>query len=632
MKYTDSFVYAGALLLALSGCSGVQDEAIQEEGLVTGALSRSNNKGQTHDGHDHGAVASSCGDHEYVEVPGAREAAKKRVSWRKSKSGKGKGHGHGNGHDDQTSTVAVKILGFNDFHGQLTEGRTVSNRPVGGAAVLATYLKTAADPFEGRSLIIHAGDHVGASPPQSALLQDEPAIQFLNVLAAKYPIIGTFGNHEFDEGKDELKRLLNGGNHATGPFLQDPYPGAKFPYVNANVVETATGKTLVSPYVIRELGKGRDKVKVGVIGAVLKETPTIVTPTGVAGLTFRDEATAINEQVRELKRKNVHSIIVTIHQGASQTSYTGATDTNATLGTPISTIVSALDDEVDLVVSGHSHTFSNALVNTTSGHPILVVQAFSASTAYDDIDLEIDTDSGDVVAKSASIVTTYSDVAPGNTRDADVQAIVDQAVARTAPLVNRAVTTISGDITRTQVESGESVLGNLIADSQRAATGTEFAFMNPGGIRADLTYLKDASNASDADGTVLWGELFTIQPFGNTLVTFTLTGQQIYDVLNQQFTVNRFLQISGFEYTWDSSLPAESRVVEVRKDGVAIDKTATYTVTANNFIAAGGDGFTVFTNGANQVGGDVDLDAFIAYVQEQPQPIAPPALGRITRL
>lgn len=426
-------------------------------------------------------------------------------------------------------------------------------------------------------------------------------------------------------------RLIYGGNHANGPYLQDPYQGARFPYVNANVVVEGKkkDKPLLYPYVVRKI----DGVKLGVIGAVLKETPTSVTASGVAGLKFLDEASSINAQVAELKEKNVHTIVVTIHQGAPQSpTYVTPTDPTASVGAPIPTIVSQLDDEVDVVISGHSHSFTNALVKTQSGHEILVVQAFSASTAYDDIDLEIDRESGDVLTKSARIVTTFSDQAPGNVRDSEVQAIVDQAVARTAPLVNRVVATFTADVTSTQNSAGESSLGNLIADSQRAAMATDFAFMNPGGIRANLTFAKNPTNAADADGVALWGELFTIQPFGNSLVKLNMTGQQIYDLLNQQFAVNRLLQISGLTYAWDASLPAASRVVEVRKDGVAIDKAATYTVTANNFIAGGGDGFSVFLGGTGNIGGPIDLDALLAYLQGLAQPFAPPSLNRITRL
>jgi 5'-nucleotidase len=602
----------GAQHAAPSETTATQTEALKQGGS---------------DGHDDHNGAGDCSRHAERNDPAERDDAERVVKWQ------------GNKKPGKKGTLGLKVLGFNDFHGHLAEGSKVGARPVGGAAVLASYLRAAQVGYEDRNLIIHAGDQVGASPAESALLQDEPSIQFLNLLAndackckhdrEECNVIGTLGNHEFDEGKDELLRLLNGGNYANGPFLQNPYPGASFPYVNSNVVVERTGKNLIAPSVVREIAN----VKVGIIGAVLKETPTIVTPAGVAGLSFRDEAQSINAAVRKIKHEGVSTVIVTIHQGTAQSpTYTGSTDAGAAVGTPISTIVSQLDDEVDLVISGHSHSFTNALVPNASGHPILVVQAFSYGTAYDDVDLVIDRATGDVVAKSAKVVTTYSDVAPGDTRAVDVQALVDEAVARVAPLVNQQIATVVSDITRTQNTAGESALGNLIADAQRAATGTDFAFMNPGGIRADITYAANPSNPLDTAGAVLWGELFTVQPFGNTLVTINMTGQQIVDVLNQQWTVNRILQISGLTYTWDNAQPVGSKVVEVRRNAEPINLAATYTVTVNNFLVGGGDGFTVFKLGTNQAGGDVDLDALIKYMQLQPQPIAAPALTRITQL
>jgi 5'-nucleotidase len=524
----------------------------------------------------------------------------------------------------------AKVLGFNDFHGQLEQGRVVAGRPAGGAAVLASYLKAAQLGIEDQTLIVHAGDHVGASPPASALLKDEPSIQFLNLLAnaacthedrlnPACNVVGTVGNHELDEGMNELLRLLSGGNHENGPFLEDPYPGARFPYVSANVIERATGNPLLRPFVVKEL----HGLKLGVIGAVLEQTPTIVTPTGVAGLDFLDEAEAINTQVAALKELGVRAQIVTIHQGGFQTSHTGPTRPASVLtGGEIAGIVQRLDDEIDVVISGHTHSFTNALIPNANGKPILVVQAFSASTAYDDIDLEIEPITGDVVAKTAQIVTTFSDVAPGLTPDAAVAAVVQQASDRVAPLVNQVFGVASSALNRTQNAAGESQMGDLIADAQLAAQSSQFVFMNPGGIRQDL----------DA-GDITFGELFTIQPFGNTLVQMTMTGAQIKAVLEQQWQLpsTRILQIAGFSYTWDSAAPVGSRVVEIRLGGMPIDMAASYSVTCNNFLATGGDGFTTFTAGTNQIGGPVDLDALIEYVHHVGT-IGVPAGGRIVRL
>jgi 5'-nucleotidase len=267
------------------------------------------------------------------------------------------------------------------------------------------------------------------------------------------------------------------------------------------------------------------------------------------------------------------------------------------------------------------------LVTNNGGKKILVTQAFSAGTAYDDIDLTIDPVTKDVVTKSAKIVTTFADVAPGNAPEPAAVALTSAAEARVAPLVNQVVGSSPVSYTRNQNTAGESDLGDIIADSQNLADGTAFAFMNPGGIRADLV-------VPTGGGNFTWNDLFTIQPFGNTLVKMDLTGAQIKAVLEQQWqsTVTRFLQISGLGYTWDANLPVGSRIVEVHDAaGIALDPSATYAITCNNFLATGGDGFTVFTGGLNQVGGPVDLDALIDY-SEQHNPLPAPSTGRVIRL
>jgi 5'-nucleotidase len=564
---------------------------------------------------------NSGGDHdEHEESVSLRLEAERKVTWCAPKPPKEPTH--------------VRLLAFNDFHGQISAGRKVGARPVGGAAVLASYLK--ANTLSGddeSTFIVHAGDHVGASPPASALLQDEPSISFLNLLTndkctgpqrlddPRCNIVGTLGNHEFDEGKDELLRLLRGGNHANGPFLENPYRGARFPYVSANVVDATTGRPILPPYVIRKV----EHSKIAFIGAVLKETPTIVTPTGVAGLKFLDEADAINSYVDEIRAKGVHAIVVLIHQGSSQASYTGETDAGAgPVGGAIADIINRLNDDVDVVVSGHSHTFTNTIMKNQNGAPILVTQAFSASTAFAKIDLTIDRGTHDVVSKTASVMTTWGDEGPGLTPDAAAAKITADAEAKVAPLVNQIVGVAATAITRTQTPAGESAMGDLIADAQLAAMGTDFAFMNPGGIRADL----DAGEAT-------WGELFTIQPFGNSLVRMNLTGAQVKAVLEQQWAgqpSERIMQISGLTYTWKASAPVGSRIVEVRKDGIPLDPSAIYSITCNNFMAAGGDNFTTFLSGTNQVGGPVDLDALIAYIKAQPQPFTSVVANRIIRL
>lgn len=565
-----------------------------------------------HQGHHH--------DHE--ESPKLRATAAEAVAWRQP------------GASNPQSWVQFKVLGINDFHGQL-EPRTLFGRPVGGAAVLASYLQAAADEARHGALLVHAGDHVGASPPVSALLQDEPAIGFLNLLANRHcsyrfklhplcNVVGTLGNHEFDEGSAELLRLLEGGNHEDGPFQEDPWRGARYPTVSANVIWAESGEPLLPRSVVKRV-RG---LPVAVIGAVLKETPSIVTTDGVAGLTFLDEAEAINAEVARLRGQGVRAIIVSIHQGAPQ-SPSSADPTPAeplTLEGAIGEIVRRLDDEVDLVVSGHAHGFTNALVENDNGTPILVTQAFSASTAYGDIDLAIDPRSQNIVQKSARILTTWADEGPGLTPDAEVAALVAAAADTVAPLVERVIGTAATDITRAESAAGESALGNLIADAQRAAMGTEIALMNPGGIRADIEA-----------GAVTWGELFTVQPFGNDLVRMTLSGAQLVALLDQQWAGQPFARIlkpAGLTYAWRENGPgfADNRVdpASILVNGSLLDPLANYSITVNSFMAGGGDNFSVLTEGTDRVIGPVDLDALIDYVESLPQPFNAAIEGRIS--
>jgi 5'-nucleotidase len=520
--------------------------------------------------------------------------------------------------------VPVKILAINDFHGQITAGRTVGGRPVGSAAVLASYLRQAREALpEDQSFIVHAGDHVGVSPVASALLADEPSISFMNILANDHcrfhetqdphcNMIGALGNHEFDKGRAELLRLIYGGNHPDGPFLDDPYEGARFPYVAANVVDVRTGETILPPFVIREV----QGVRVAFIGIVLKDTPTIVSPGAVAGLRFLDEAETVNRYVHELKAHNVRSIVALIHQGGQQASQT--------VTGPIAGIVSRLDDEVDVVVSGHTHNFTNALLPGRNGAPILVVQAFASGTSYADIDLMLDPATKDVVAKSAAIVSTFADAGPGLTPDPEVADLVRRAEIAVGPLVNRVIGDAVFAMSRVASRAGESAVGNLVADAQRVIGGSDVGFTNQGGLRADI-----------AAGPVTWAEAFAVQPFNNTLVTMTLTGQQLYDALNQQWINQpfpRILQVSGLTYTWDGNLPIGNRIVEIRHDEIPIDRFASYSVTVNSFLAAGGDNFPIFRLGTDRVVGPLDVDALVLSIESLTQPFGMTIQGRIQRL
>jgi 5'-nucleotidase len=530
------------------------------------------------------------------------------------------------------SSVSVKVLGINDFHGQLTS-KIFAGRPVGGAAVLASYLRRASAGMEERTFIVHAGDLVGASPLDSSLLQDEPAIMFLNTLAnascsyggGESPgcnLVGTVGNHEFDEGTPELLRLVRGGDSAKGPFIERPWHGARFPYVCANVVDRETRRPLFPPYVVQRASG----VPIAFIGVALAATPSIVPAAGIAGVEFLDEADAINRASAELSARGVHAIVVVIHDGLTQKNYTGPTDTGAEPPTgALLSVIDRLDDDVDVIVSGHTHHFTNAMVRNARGVPILVAQAFAAGTAYDDIDVVLDSGTRDVVSKSARIVTTFADadVRP----DPTVAQIVAKADEVAAPIGSAILGEARAALPREPNQAGESPLGNLIADAQRAAVHAAFAFVNPGGIRDDL-----------AKGPVTYGELFAIQPFGNTVMALTLTGQQIYDLLDQQWgppqpAGGRHLQVSGLTYTWDSRVAeGGARVVEIRDAAHALlDRSRSYVVAVNDYMLGGGDNFTVLARGTHRAPGPVDVKALAEYVKALRQPFSAPPGGRITR-
>ena len=541
-----------------------------------------------------------------------REIASKEVSWQLIKGNR------------TANIIEGKIVGINDFHGQITEGKMVGGRPLGSAAVLTSYLKAEEEKYGKRIFYVSVGDLIGGSPPESALLQDEPTIMFFNMLGNQWcsyiykynqfcNLIGIPGNHEFDEGISELLRIIKGGNHKNGPFLEDPYKGVKFSFIASNIIYDNV-KPFLKPYAIKML----DGILVGFIGAILEETPTMVTPSFIKRLNFLDEIDSINKYVNELKNKDVKSIVVIVHQGGSQ-------NDKGEINGPVSDIVKFLDDEVDIVLSAHSHTYINAIVKNNNGKSILVTQAFSSGTAFSDIAFTIDRNNGDIIEKKGKIVTTYADEGPGLNPDRNVETLVMKAVDKVNPIINREITVIKNDITRTQNEAGESALGNLIADAQRWQMKVDFAFMNPGGIREDLKA-----------GNITYGNLYSVQPFGNNLVKMELSGKQIKILLNQQWREDdypRMLQISGFSYIWDSKKNIGEKILNifVNNNEPLIDNKI-YTIVVNSFLADGGDGFTVLKEGTNREVGSTDLDALINYLQGLPIPVDYYIEGRIKKI
>ncbi|MEU8125632.1 bifunctional metallophosphatase/5'-nucleotidase [Micromonospora sp. NPDC049049] len=528
--------------------------------------------------------------------------------------------------DARPKPVDVTLLALNDFHGNLEppsgSSGTIAGQTAGGVEFLATHLaELRAAAKKKNTITVAAGDLIGASPLLSAAFHDEPTIEALSMAGLDYASVG---NHEFDEGAAELLRIQNGGCHPVDGCIDGtPYRGAGFQYLSANAFKTATGKPLMAPYAIHKV----QGVKVGFIGMTLEGTPQIVSQQGVAGLSFADEADTANRYARELRRKGVQAIVVLLHEGGTQAATGGINDCVGMTG-PIVDITNRMDPSIDVVVSGHTHQAYNCDINGK-----LVTSASSFGRLVTDIDLKIDRRSGDVVSAAANNVVVTRDVA----KDPRQTALINRYKTVLGPVAGRQVGVTSQAITRSQetlfgTSLGESPLGNLIADAQLAATDDEqnavAAFMNPGGVRADL----------DA-GPVTYEEAFTVQPFANNLVTLDLTGQQLYCVLEQQFVTGRTLYPSAtVGYVVDPNGTtgtvadpcAGTRVVRgsLTLGGTAVDTAATYRVTVNNFLAGGGDGFSALTGGTNLVTGQIDLDAFVDYLTAQ-SPVSAPTLDRI---
>jgi 5'-nucleotidase len=569
---------------------------------------------------------------------------------------------------DGRPTAEVHLLAFNDLHGNLEAGgNNIYGRFAGGAAYLARALEERQARYGANQATLLAGDNIGASPLANGLFHEEPITIASNLMNVDFASVG---NHEFDKGKDELLRIQNGGCHpvdgCTGaPYAladgssTDVYPGADFQYLSANVIVDATGQTLFPAFGTQRFRPDRpgnrtgQQFEIGFIGAVLEATPTIVTPTGVAGLRFVDEAVAANRAVRELERRGVNTSVLVIHEGGFQGSPQALNGCAGNLtGSPIADIASRLDPSVKVIVSAHTHAEYRCTI-TAGGVTRLITSASSFGRILTDITLTIDATTGTLMSASAeNIIVENALNAPGpgviripdpSREDPEVQAVVNQYVAAAAPLANRVIGRIQGDLTRAGSPRGESTLGNVIADAQFAATqppglgAARLAFMNPGGIRADMR-VSDISSGGEAPGEVTYGEAFTVQPFGNSLVTKTMTGDMIRRLLEQQFpgchgqTTQRILQVSAsFSYEQDPAAPTcSARIGRLWVDDVVVAPGDSFRVTMNSFLAAGGDGFTVFNEGTDALGGAQDIDALVAaFAAAEPAGIAVPALDRI---
>lgn len=550
--------------------------------------------------------------------------------------------------DQPVGPVTVKIVGLNDFHGNLEplprpialagEAGSAHEVRAGGAAYLASAVakyRAGGD----HSLVIAAGDLIGGSPLVSSLFLDEPTIGAMNRIGLDFNAVG---NHEFDRGWRELVRMQEGGCEKHG--LRDPcavepdFGGADFSFLAANVI-TEGGKTLFPGYAVRRFGTGPRKVAIGIIGLTLEETPTLVTPSGVEGLTFADEAEAINALVPEIERQGADAIVVAIHQGLQPEPGTPFSGCGAIAG-PLRTILERLDPGVDLVISGHTHrTYVCDFATVNPARGFIVSSAGYGGTLLTDIALTIDPAAGEVTGVAARNVVIQNagpdGVAPDPSfevfePDAELAAYVARYAQAAQEAEMRPVGRISGPAPDPGPATEETALGNLIADAQLFATrgaGAQIALMNNSGVRAPIV--------PDADGTVTFGDIYAAQPFGNALVTQTYTGAQLLALLEQQFDDDGFVQTfsvsEGFAFSYDMGRPAGSRVVSAMLEGEPIDPAPQYRVTMNSFLAAGGDTFTVFAEGTDAVTGPTDLDAMEEYLGAVEMRPLPPT-GRVTDL
>lgn len=550
--------------------------------------------------------------------------------------------------------VRLRVIGFNDYHGHLEPGALTltlpdpakpgftQRVPVGGAASFAG-LVNALRAGTPHSVVVSSGDMIGAAPLVSTMFRHESTVEVMNRIGVE---VAAVGNHEFDAGAAELKRIAAGGCAENPPgavmnsCVMSAYPGARFRLLAANV-HAADGRPLLAPAWVKQVGP----VKVGFIGAVTRGTPAIVVPSGIAGLRFGDEADAINGAAAALKAEGVQALIVTMHEGGEIGGGGQVGDWNdercPKLRGPIVDLARRITPDVDLILTGHSHQGYRCVIDGRH-----VIQSYSYSRGLSVTDLLIDPRSGrvDRAATRSRNLPVLNERTPAAQREALIaaqpapwdtvlrsarpDALVAQEVARfvdaAAPRTQREVGRIGGSFERGGPR-GENNAGWLIADAQLAATrapergGAQLALMNPGGIRSDLP----------CRGTppcpVSFGDAFTMQPFGNSLVVMSFSGAELKALLESQQPEGQsaphlLIPSASLHYRWVAKAPHGRRVQDVSIDGRPLQAEAEYRVTVNSYLAEGGDGFTLLTTGRQRLGGMVDLDALLAYLQTTPAP------------
>ncbi|GGD53888.1 bifunctional metallophosphatase/5'-nucleotidase [Aurantiacibacter arachoides] len=518
--------------------------------------------------------------------------------------------------------VAVRIVAINDFHGNLempsgeyrfTENGQERSARLGGAAQLAATLQRLDTPD---TLIVAAGDLIGASPLSSSLFLDEPSIRALSAMGLD---IAAVGNHEFDRGIAELRRMQDGGceaNTRRQPCALEPFAGADFRYLAANVVDDA-GATLFPATAMREVAGA----KIGFIGMTLEGTPNYVAAQATAGYTFLDEADTANRLAGELRGQGADALVVLLHEGASvDPSYN--LDGCPNIGGAVVPIIERLDPSIALVVSGHTHQAYVCTYTRADGSSVLLTSAGRYGTFVTEIAMNVDPASDRVTFASATNV-------PVDGRDGShpaAEAIVRRYVEAAGPVANRQVGTITDTGERGE-DCGDRPAQDFVADAYLmqgraalAATGqgtVDMAFVNSGGVRTGFD--------GAADGVLTFGELAAMAPFGNGVIVLDMTGAQIRAVLEQQFceeggTVevcdSVLIPSAGVAYTADTSREAGQRITALTLDGEPLDPDRRYRVATNSFLVGGGDGFALFAQVPVVANAGFDIDGLEAYVAQ----------------
>ena len=511
--------------------------------------------------------------------------------------------------------IQINLVGMNDFHGHLDATKfeyasaanaRAQSHLAGGvdniAAALQAWRKLDPD-----LLVVGAGDLIGASPAMSAMWADEPTLHALTMAGL---FASSVGNHEFDKGRAELLRQQHGGCVSIVPDkacqFAPNFLGSGFTYLAANVLDSATGKPFLPAYRIADV-KG---VKVGFIGAVLKDTASVVLASGIVGLSFVDEADAINAVMPEMRAKGARVFVVLIHEGGNTSEPFDKPDCTELKG-PIVGIVKRLDPAIRLIVSGHTHKGFQCKVDGRT-----VTQAEMGGHVLSRIAMKVDPATSAVLDIGVKNVVVKAGEYPPHE---NVVAYLKAARARSKEALAKPLARVSvRSIGRKSTPAGESAIGDLIADAILNATrshGVRIAFMNAGGIRKDL----DVGENFVASH----GQVQIVVPFGNTMVAMDLTGAQIGALLEQQWVrpgaaEDSILQISdGFSYTWNPAAPRGQRVVagSMMLNGAAIDNAKTYRIAANNFLAEGGDNFPVFKQAQNKFDTQMrDFDVLVEYL------------------